>query len=251
MPPVALCCPATGRKNWWTMAKSKSKTTSTPAWPDERFRSETPKGKTFTAYAVCPFDPIWGIEQWGYEIHGSRETGIFQDKHDNDREVPVVRLTGSLPRKATYVEQDCPGWTLPAGLTLTPPFSEAAETLLRQLHLVDEYADTFTPLTDRIRAALTMCHVEANILTTLTGARIERILRQHTKDFGVGGDGRQKGRKRKYSEQTLKLAETMYDARLVDLNDSKAAWSEVANAYGFPSWEAARKRVSQWKHGQK
>lgn len=163
------------------MAKQKT-TTNTPAqWgPAECHRSETPKGKTFTAYAACPFDRIWGLEQWGYEIQGSRETGILKDEDDKDREVPVVRLTGSLPRKTTYVEPDRPGWTLPAGLTLSRPFSEAGEALLQQMHLVDEYADTFRLLPDVLRGMLlTECGVAPERLPRLTGPEIEDILRRY------------------------------------------------------------------------
>lgn len=168
------------------MAKQKT-TTNTPAqWgPAESHRTEVRKGKTFTAYATCPFDPQWGIEQWGYEIHGSRETGIYrvvneETREEEDREVPVVRLTGALPRRATYAEPDCKGWTLPAGLTLTPPFSEDGEVLLREMHLVDEYADAFTPLPDVLRdKLLTECGVAPTLLPRLPGPEIEAILRRH------------------------------------------------------------------------
>lgn len=63
---------------------------------------------------------------------------------------------------------------------------------------------------------------------------------------GSGGPGR----KAKYTEQTLQLADQAYDAQLAELNDSKAAWAKVAELYGFPSGEATRKAVYRWKRGQ-
>jgi len=58
------------------------------------------------------------------------------------------------------------------------------------------------------------------------------------------------GRKPKYSEQVLKLAEKMYHAQREKLNDTRAAWSVVADMYDFPSGEAARTRVTRWKRGR-
>jgi hypothetical protein len=104
-------------------------------------------------------------------------------------DMDVVTLTGTAQVKTTYAEEDRPGWTLPAGLTLSRPFSDAGETLLRQMGLVDQYAETFRPLPDVLRGTLlTTCHVATEILPRLTGAQIEAILRQHAAALGMASE---------------------------------------------------------------
>ena len=197
------------------MARGKSKTTSTPVWPDDRFKSETP-GKAFTAYAERPFDPVWGIEQWGYEIHGQRGPQPFNrtDEHGDlvkakgpdGRDIvqerfpdgncnyeyetelrDVAVLTGTGPGRGTrHIEANAPDWKLPAGLTLRPPFSEAGQSMLKELGLARRHSDTFEPLPDVLRAALlTTCHVATEMLSNLTGSQIETILRQHKAALGL------------------------------------------------------------------
>lgn len=187
-----------------SMAKIIKSKAATPAWPDERFKSETPASETFTAYGERPFDPVWGIEHWGSEIHGRRGPQPFHvpvlDENGNpvfgkdskplfkpDEEHDVVILTGTGPgRWARHIEPNGPDWRLPAGLTLAKPFTEAGETLLKDMGLADRYADTFTPEPRLLRAALlTTCHVAPEILPTRTGAQIEAILRQHAAALGV------------------------------------------------------------------
>lgn len=171
---------------------AKSKITSTPAqWgPAESHRSEIPQGTTFIVYAECPFDRLWGMDRWGYEIHGSRTRGVRQDTTAPDlaraRVRQLVTLTGTAQIKTTYTEPDRPGWTLPTGVSLTRPFSEAGEALLTEMGLVDQYADTFTPEPKLLRAALlTTCQIAPEMLPTLSGAQIDAILRQHAGALGV------------------------------------------------------------------
>ncbi len=200
------------------MARQRTK----PAeWPDERFKSETVAGKAFTAHAERPFDPVWGVEQWGYEIHGQRGSRPFDQLDENGEPVKitdeagkpvpdpngprdpvtgkllnflkaksfhdVVILTGTGPgRGVQHIEANSPDWRLPVGLSLRRPFSGAGEALLREMGLTDRYADTFTPEPRLLRAALlTTCHVAPELLPTLSGGRIEAILRQHAAALGV------------------------------------------------------------------
>jgi len=198
---------------------AKSKTTSTPAWPDGRFRTEIPKGKTFTAYSVCPFDPLWGLPGWGYKLHGQRGPQPFTrtdangnpvrakgpDGQDIVREVccedgknceyetdlhDVVVLTGTGPGRGTrHIEANSPDWRLPVDLTMIPPFSKAGEALLREMGLAKRHSDAFEPLPDVLRAILlTECGVAPERLPKLTGPQIEQILRQHAPALGVASE---------------------------------------------------------------
>jgi len=197
------------------MARVKSKTTSTPVWPDDRFKSETP-GKAFTAYAERPFDPVWGIEQWGYEIHGQRGPQPFNrtDEHGDlvkakgpdGRDIvqerfpdgncnyeyetelrDVAVLTGTGPGRGTqHIEPSAPDWRLPVGLTLRRPFSDAGEALLRDMGLAKRYSDAFEPLPDVLHAVLlNECGVSPERLRHLTGSQIEHILREHAGALGL------------------------------------------------------------------
>ena len=205
----------TARRKEDGVAKRQSKQ-STPAWSDERL-----PGKVFVAYAERPFDFVWGIELWGAEIHGERgpqpftrtdangepvklkdatgepvpdpdgprdpATGKFlhfrhvKDLHD------VVVLTGTGPGRGTrHIEANSTDWKLPAGLILTPPFSEAGQSMLRELGLARRHSDTFEPLPDLIRVALlTTCGVAPELLPSRTGPQIEEILRQHAAALGL------------------------------------------------------------------
>jgi len=181
------------------MARQRTK----PAeWPDERFKSETVAGKAFTAHAERPFDLVWGIERWGYEIHGQRGPQRFPVL-DESREAlmgkdgkPVVELhdaailTGTGPGRGTrHIEANNPDWRLPVGLTLRRPFSDEGEALFRQMGLTDRYADTFEPLPDVLKATLlTECGVAPERLPKLTGPQIEQILRQHAPALGVANE---------------------------------------------------------------
>lgn len=200
---------------------SKTKAAIPVVWPDQRFKGEAPAGEIFTAYAERPFDPIWGLPQWGYEIHGQRGPQPFTrtDANGNPVElkdkagkpVPdpngprdpvtgkllnflkarsfhdVVILTGTGPgRRMQHIEPNAPDWRLPVGLTLRRPFSGAGEALLREMGLAKRHSDTFEPEPKLLRTALlTTCHVAPEILPTRTGAQIEAILRQHAASLGV------------------------------------------------------------------
>lgn len=193
-------------------------------WPDERFKSETPTGEIFTAYAERPFDPVWGIEHWGSEIHGRRGPMPFDRLDENGEPVKlkdaagepvpdldgprdpatgkflhfrhvkdlhdVVVLTGTGPGRGTrHVEANAPNWKLPAGLTLRPPFSGAEQSMLKELGLARRHSDTFEPLPDVLRAVLlTTCHVAMEMLPNLTGSQVETILRQHAGALGVASE---------------------------------------------------------------
>jgi len=186
------------------MAKIIKSKAATPAWPDERFKSETPASETFTAYGERPFDPVWGIEHWGSEIHGRRGPQPFHvpvlDENGNpvfgkdskplfkpDEEHDVVILTGTGPGRGTrHIEANAPDWKLPAGLTLRPPFSEAGQSMLKELGLARRHSDTFEPLLDVLRAVLlTECGVAPERLPHLTGPQIETILREHAGALGL------------------------------------------------------------------
>jgi len=186
------------------MAKIIKSKAATPAWPDERFKSETPASETFTAYGERPFDPVWGIEHWGSEIHGRRGPQPFHvpvlDENGNpvfgkdskplfkpDEEHDVVILTGTGPGRGTrHIEANAPDWKLPAGLTLRPPFSEAGQSMLKELGLARRHSDTFEPLPDVLRAVLlTECGVAPERLSHLTGPQIETILREHAGALGL------------------------------------------------------------------
>jgi len=186
------------------MAKIIKSKAVTPAWPDERFKSETPASETFTAYGERPFDPVWGIEHWGSEIHGRRGPQPFHvpvlDENGNpvfgkdskplfkpDEEHDVVILTGTGPGRGTrHIEANAPDWKLPAGLTLRPPFSEAGQSMLKELGLARRHSDTFEPLPDVLRAVLlTECGVAPERLSHLTGPQIETILREHAGALGL------------------------------------------------------------------
>jgi len=203
------------------MRKSTKSKAVTPAWPDERFRSETPTGETFTAYAERPFDPVWGIERWGSEIHGRRGPMPFDRLDENGEPVKledaagkpvpdpdgprdpvtgkflhflhvkdphdVVVLTGTGPGRGTqHIEPSAPDWRLPVGLTLRRPFSDAGEALLRDMGLAKRYSDAFEPLPDVLHAVLlNECGVSPERLRHLTGSQIEHILREHAGALGL------------------------------------------------------------------
>lgn len=200
---------------------AKQKTAKPVVWPDERFKSETPASETFTAYGERPFDPVWGIEHWGSEIHGRRGPMPFDRLDENGEPVKlkdaagepvpdpdgprdpatgkflhfrhvkdlhdVVVLTGTGPGRGTqHVEANAPDWKLPAGLTLRPPFSEAGQSMLKELGLARRHSDTFEPLPAVLRATLsTECGVAPERLPRLTGPQIEEILRHHAAALGL------------------------------------------------------------------
>lgn len=185
-------------------ARQRKADSMAKAWPDERFKSETPASETFTAYGERPFDPVWGIEHWGSEIHGRRGPQPFHvpvlDENGNpvfgkdskplfkpDEEHDVVILTGTGPGRGTrHIEANAPDWRLPAGLTLRPPFSEAGQSMLKELGLARRHSDTFEPLLDVLRAVLlTECGVAPERLPHLTGPQIETILREHAGALGL------------------------------------------------------------------
>lgn len=191
----------------YVMRKSSKSKALTPAWPDERFKSETPASETFTAYGERPFDPVWGIEHWGSEIHGRRGPQPFHvpvlDENGNpvfgkdskplfkpDEEHDVVILTGTGPGRGTrHIEANAPDWRLPVGLTLSRPFSDAGEALLRDMGVAKRYNDAFEPLPGVLRAVLlTTCHVAMEMLPNLTGSQVETILRQHAGALGVASE---------------------------------------------------------------
>lgn len=181
-------------------------------WPDERFKSETVPGKAGVVYAERPFDPIWGFERWGYEIHVKRGLQRFTRTDENGDPVkkkgpdglPVVRevlceggknyeyetdlhdvviLTG---RGLQHIEENSPDWKLPAGLTASPPFSERGKEMLREAGLAKRYSDTFEPLPDVIRATiLTECGVAPERLPYLSGHEIEAVIGRHREELGL------------------------------------------------------------------
>jgi len=203
-------------KGYVMSKRTKTKAAIPVAWPDGRFRTEIPKGKTFTAHAERPFDPVWGIERWGFEVHVKRGPQPFMRTDANGNPVTakgpdgqkivrevccegdknyehetdlhdVVVLTGTGPGRGTrHIEANSPDWRLPVGLTLRRPFSEAGEALLREMGLAKRHSDAFEPEPKLLRTALlTTCHVAPEILPTRTGAQIEAILRQHAPALGV------------------------------------------------------------------
>ena len=177
-----------------------------------------PFGK-YTAYAERPFDPVWGIERWGFEVHVKRGPQPFMRTDANGNPVTakgpdgqkivrevccegdknyehetdlhdVVVLTGTGPGRGTrHIEANSPDWRLPVGLTLRRPFSEAGEALLREMGLAKRHSDAFEPLPDVLRAVLlTTCHVAMEMLPNLTGSQVETILRQHAGALGVASE---------------------------------------------------------------
>jgi len=194
-------------KGYVMRKSSKTKAAIPVVWPDQRFKGEAPAGEIFTAYAERPFDPTWGLPQWGHEIRGQRGPQPFHvpvlDENGNpvlgqdkkplfmpDELHDVVVLTGTGPGRGTrHIEANSPDWRLPVGLTLRRPFSGAGEALLREMGLAKRHSDAFELEPKLLRTALlTTCNVAPEILPTRTGAQIEAILRQHAAALGVASE---------------------------------------------------------------
>ena len=193
---------------------AKRKAPNRVVWPDERFKSETVPGKAGVVYAERSFDPIWGFERWGYEIHVRRGPQRFTRTDENGDPVkvkgpdgqPVVRevlceggenyghetdlhdvvvLTG---RGLQHIEENDPDWKLPAGLTASPPFSERGQAMFREAGLASRYSDAFEPLPGVIRATLLdECGIACERLPYLSGEEIEAVISTHRKTLGLDG----------------------------------------------------------------
>ena len=206
-------------------------------WPDQEARRWPIRGDRFIAYPERVFDPLWGMDRWGYRIEGRREKSGPIDR---------ITLTGTgWGRLLTYSENIRHGdtWKLPVGLTTKEPFSKGGEKLLCALSMGEIEDGGFAPMPEAIRGALvSTCGISPDHLRNLTGPQVASVIERHKEKLGW-----QEPKLRKRRHEKIAAIAAFMEPR------PHATSSQVADATGIPAsevrnlWGPIKKRLRKPK----